>query len=88
MTSLKTRLAAALRRGPDTLDTPLAVISTASFSGLAAWDFILGPGGHLAFTEAAVAIWAFSYIIEKRKRRQAEAQLAACRQEHPPAPTP
>jgi len=88
MPQLTTRLAAHIRRGPDTLDTPLAICSTVTFAGLAAWDFILGPGGHLAFTEATVAVWAVSFIIEKRKRRQAEAHLATYRQEHPPTPTP
>ncbi|MFI7630240.1 hypothetical protein [Microbispora rosea] len=88
MTTLMTRLAAGIHRGSESLDIPFAVIQVVTGTALAAWDFILGPGGHLAFTEAAVAIWALAYIIEKRKRRQAEAQLAARRQEHPPATAP
>ncbi|OPG13658.1 hypothetical protein [Microbispora sp. GKU 823] len=88
MPNLKTQLAAGIRRGPESLDIPFAVLQVVTGAALAAWDFILGPGGHLAFTEAAVAIWALAYIVEKRKRRQAEAQLTAHRQEHPHTPTP
>ncbi len=75
MTTPKTRL----RRGPDILDTAITATGAVTFAALAAWDFILGPGGHLAWVETTAAILSLHCIHERRKRRQAENDLATFR---------
>lgn len=67
------------RRGPEILDTAITATGAVIFAALAAWDFILGPGGHLAWVEATAAILSLFCIHERRKRRQAENELAALR---------